>query len=205
MKRLLLLLPALLALHTAQGQFGLKAGANAAVLDGKINESTRYKTYYHAGLLYQYKLIGPVSLQPELLYSLQGTETKSDFENYDTKLHYLTLPILAKVSVGPVFVEGGPQFGVLLTARDAGTMLVSAPGTTAQYGSTSRQVEDNFKKGDFSLCAGAGLKLGPVLLGGRFNAGINDINDVKNVSGVNDAKLHNRVFQAYVAVQLGDD
>jgi hypothetical protein len=27
---------------------------------------------------------------------------------------------------------------------------------------------------------------------------------VKSVSGVNDPKLHNRVFQAYVALQLGD-
>ncbi|RYU80113.1 porin family protein [Hymenobacter persicinus] len=203
MKRLALLLLGLGFTQLAHAQLGVKAGINAAVLDGKINQRTDYKVYYHAGLFYEIPVVGPVSVQPELLYSLQGTETKSDFENYDTKLHYLTLPLLAKVHVGPLFVEGGPQFGVLLTARDAGTMLVSAPGTTAQYGSTSRQVEDNYKKGDFSLCAGAGVKLGGFLVGGRFNAGINDINDVKNVSGVNDPKLHNRVFQAYVAVQLG--
>ncbi|GAA3944897.1 hypothetical protein GCM10022406_28860 [Hymenobacter algoricola] len=176
-----------------------------AVLDGKIDQHTSPKVYYHAGLLYEIKVAGPLSVQPELLYSLQGTETKSDFENYDTRLHYLTLPLLAKVHLGPLFVEGGPQFGVLLTARDAGTMLVSAPGATTQYGSTSRQVEDSYKRGDLSLCAGAGVKFGPLLLGARFNAGLNDINDVKSVSGVNDPKLHNRVFQGYVALQLGDD
>ncbi|WP_345071791.1 porin family protein [Hymenobacter fastidiosus] len=203
MKRLVLLLSGLLCLHAAQAQLGVKAGVNAAVLDGKIDQNTDYKIYYHAGLLYQYSIVGPLSIQPELLYSLQGTETKSDFENYDTKLHYLNLPVLAKISLGPVFVEAGPQFGLLLMARDAGTLLVSAPGATAQYGSTSRQVEEQYKKGDFSVCAGAGLKLGPILLGGRLNAGVNDINDVKSVTGVNDPKLRNRVFQAYLAVQLG--
>lgn len=203
MKRLVLVVLGLVGAQVAQAQLGVKAGVNVAVVDGKIDQDTKYKVYYHAGLFYEIKLAGPVSIQPELLYSLQGTETKSEFEDYDTKLHYLTLPVLAKVHVGPVFVEAGPQFGVLLTARDAGNMLVSAPGTTAQYGSTSRQVEDSYKQGDFSLCAGLGLKLGPVLVGGRFNAGLNDINDVKGVSGVNDPKLHNRVFQAYAAIQLG--
>jgi hypothetical protein len=203
MKRLALLLVGLFLTQLAQAQLGLKAGINAAVLDGKINQSTDYKIYYHAGIFYEIPVLGPLSVQPELQYSLQGTETKSDLEDYDTKLHYLTLPLLAKVHLGPVFVEGGAQFGVLLTARDAGTMLVSGPGTTPQYGSTSRQVEDSYKKGDFSLCAGAGVKFGPLLVGGRFNAGINDINDVKSVSGVNDPKLHNRVFQGYVALQLG--
>jgi hypothetical protein len=34
-------------------------------------------------------------------------------------------------------------------------------------------------------------------------AGLNDINDVKNLSGVNDPRLKNRVFQLYAAIQFG--
>lgn len=197
MKHLLFfLLALLLTATTAHAQFGVKAGINAAVLDGHDlgSTSTKYKTYYHAGIFYNATLIGPVSIQPELLYSLQGSSFKDALGNYNTKLHYLNLPILAKVTIGPVFVEAGPQFGVLLTKEQDGEVSLSASGN-GPYSS--------YKRGDLSLCAGGGLKLGNVLLGARFNAGVNDINDVKNLSGTNDPRLRNRVIQGYLAYQFG--
>jgi len=206
MKRFFTLLVGLLLAGTAHAQFGFKAGINAAVLDGAPADlKAKYKTQYHAGLLYTYTIAGPLSVQPELLYSVQGTERKSDLADYDTKLHYLNLPILAKLTLGPVFVEAGPQFGVLLTAKEVGTMLVAppTPNSQAQYGEVSRQVQDNYKKNDFSLCAGVGFKMHSVLVGARFNAGLNDINAAKSVTGVNNSQLKNRVFQGYVAFQLG--
>ncbi|MBC6991552.1 porin family protein [Hymenobacter sp. BT491] len=206
MKRSLSFLFALLLAGSAQAQFGIKAGLNMAVLDGSnINADTKYKTQYHAGAFYEYKIAGPLSLQPELLYSVQGTERKSDVEDYDTKLQYLNLPILVKLTAGPVFVEAGPQFGLLMTAKEAGTLLLTPPTPTspAQYGKVSKQVDDQYKKGDFSLCAGLGVKVSSLLIGARFNAGLNDINDAKSVAGVNDPKLKNRVFQAYLGYQIG--
>ncbi|MCC2545962.1 PorT family protein [Hymenobacter sp. BT175] len=205
MKRTLLLTICFLGIFfSAHAQFGIKAGGNVAVLDGDIGKNTDYKFYYHAGLLYDYKLFGPVSLQPELIYSLQGTEYKTVTENYDTKLHYLLLPVLAKVKLGPVRVLAGPQFGLLMTAREAGTMLVSPPGTTPQYDNASRQATDQYNKGDFSVCGGIELKLfDGLMLGTRMNAGISDINEVKNITGVNDPKLRNRVFQAYLSLEFG--
>ena len=51
---------------------------------------------------------------------------------------------------------------------------------------------------------GVGLKLASGFsLGGRLVAGLNDINDAKNLSGINDPKLQNRVFQVYAAFQFG--
>ncbi|TGE05426.1 porin family protein [Hymenobacter fodinae] len=193
---LLFVLALLLAASTAHAQLGVKAGINAAVLDGQDlgATSTKYKTYYHAGIFYEAKLLGPLSIQPELLYSLQGASFKDNFSNYDTKLHYLNVPVLAKVTIGPVFVEAGPQFGVLLRQEADGKLSTSASGN-GPY--------SDYKRGDLSLCAGGGLKLGNLLIGGRFNAGVNDINDVKNISGTNDPRLKNRVIQAYAALQFG--
>ena len=62
---------------------------------------------------------------------------------------------------------------------------------------------DRYKRTDFDLAAGAGLKLGNLSLGGRFVAGLNDINDAKNLTGVNDPRLQNRVFQVYAGLQFG--
>jgi hypothetical protein len=79
-----------------------------------------------------------------------------------------------------------------------------APDGTPAYGNESRPATGSFKRGDFSVVGAAGLKLaGNFSLGGRLVAGLNDINDVKNLSGINDPRLQNRVFQLYAALQLG--
>ncbi|OUJ73362.1 porin family protein [Hymenobacter crusticola] len=200
MKRLALLLPCLLLFFSAQAQFGIKAGINQAVLNGEnIDANTKYSTSYHAGIFYEANILGPLSIQPELLYSLNKSSWKTQFENFDNQLNYFSLPVLAKVRIGPVFVEAGPQFSFLYKAEKDGTMQTG----TSTYADLKRTATNDFKRGDFSLCAGAGLKLGYFLVGARFNAGMNNINDVDNLSGVNDARLKNRVFQGYVALQLG--
>jgi Outer membrane protein beta-barrel domain len=193
MKRILLLLPALLLAAAAHAQLGVKAGINAAVLDGENlgSTSTRYKTYYHGGLLYEMKVLGPVSIQPELLYSLQGSSIRNAIGNYDARLHYLNMPVLAKVTVGPVFVEAGPQLGFLV-ANDEANRTGGAEGY-------------RFRRTDFTLAAGGGLKLGNLLLGARFNAGLDNINNPRDITGLNDPRFRNRVVQGYVAYQFGDD
>ncbi|WP_167856988.1 porin family protein [Hymenobacter aquaticus] len=189
---------------SAHAQLGLKGGLNAAVLQGSVGTDATYQTSYHAGLFYEMKVIGNIiSIQPELLYSLQGTERKSDFENYRTKLHYVNVPLLAKVTVGPVYVEGGPQAGLLLKAQDEGVLVLSGDDSQVVYGAGTRNAGPDFKNLDLSLCVGAGLKL-PLgfAVGGRFNAGLNDLRTARSVRSVNDPELKNRVFQAYLSFQL---
>ncbi|HEX8425752.1 porin family protein [Hymenobacter sp.] len=185
----------------AQAQFGIKAGVNKAVLDGQnINMDTNYKTSYHVGAFLRLPVLGPLSIQPEVLYSLQGSEFKSAVANYDTKLHYLNIPVLAHVKVGPVYVEAGPQFGVLLGARENGTLRISAEDG---YGPVDRSADNNYKKNDFALAAGAGLEVGSLIIGARYTAGLNNINDVDDLNGANDPRLKNRVIQAFVGIKLG--
>lgn len=207
MKKLLSLLAGLLLAGTASAQIGLKGGLNATVLDGQqINQKTDYRYTYHAGLFFTHALAGPLSIRPELLYSLQGSDFKSTQEDYETKLHYLNLPILLDLKISKLHLQAGPQFGVLLTAKQAGTVLVSYDPATqySTYASVSKQVSEDYKKQDFSLCAGAELEIANGLrVGGRFNAGLTDIADYKDVRSANDPKLKNRVIQAYLALQLG--
>lgn len=189
----------------AHAQFGVKGGLNVAEIAGRDGESASYKAFYHVGVFYQATILGPLSVQPEVQYSVAGGNLKSAYTNYDSELHYLTVPLLAKLTVGPVFVEAGPQYGILLSANQSGQMQVgfAADGTPA-YGNQSREASSEFKRNDFSVVGGVGLKLGNTLsLGGRLVAGLNDINDAKNLSGINDPRLQNRVFQVYAALQFG--
>ena len=196
---------ALLLATQARAQLGVKGGLSEAVLSGRVGEDAKYKTYFHAGVFYQAHLIGPLSIQPELLYSLQGAQLKGALTttNYTTRLNYVAVPILVKATFGPLYVEAGPQFGLLVGANEQGTVQISSASGQAQFDNVNRSSTDNYKRGDFALCGGVGLKLGPIVrVGGRFIAGLNDINKVQSLAGVNDPSLHNRVFQFYAAVQL---
>lgn len=187
----------------AQAQFGVKGGVNFAEMTGRNGESSSYKTFYHVGVLYEARILGPLSIQPEIQYSVQGGNLKGAFTDYDTKLHYFTVPVLAKLTLGPVFVEAGPQFGVLVNATQNGKVQLSGTSGSASYGQVDQTATDQYKRGDFSLAAGAGLRFSALSLGVRYVAGLNDINDARNLSGINDPRLQNRVFQAYAAVQFG--
>ena len=210
MKNFLLAALLLFLASQAHAQFGIKGGINEAVLTGRVGEDATYKTYFHAGVFYEAKLIGPLSIQPELLYSLQGSQLKGNSvlngltTNYQTQLNYIAVPILLKATLGPVYVEAGPQFSYLVQGNEDGTIQVrSATTSQPQFVSASQTSTDNYKRGDFALCAGVGLKLGSIVrVGGRFVAGLNDINNLQYLQGVNDPQLHNRVFQFYGAFQL---
>ena len=80
---------------------------------------------------------------------------------------------------------------------------VRSSSGNVQFNNVDQASTSNYKRGDFALCAGVGLKLGSIVrVGGRFVAGLNDINDLQYLQGVNDARLQNRVFQFYAAFQL---
>ena len=188
----------------AHAQFGVKAGLNAAEMHGRDGESSSYKTFYHIGLIFQGTIAGPLSIQPEIQYSQQGGNLKGAFTDYDTKLHYFTVPVLLKLTLGPVFVEAGPQFGLLVDATRNGQVEISGTNGSVAYGHVDGQsVTDQYKKIDISVAGGAGLKLGSLTLGARLVAGLNDINDAKSLTGINDPRLQNRVFQAYAGIQFG--
>ncbi|QKG58477.1 PorT family protein [Hymenobacter sp. BRD128] len=205
MKNFILAAALLLLASQAHAQFGIKGGINEAVLTGRVGEDATYKTYFHAGIFYEAKLLGPLSIQPEVLYSLQGAQLKgaTTTANYTTQLNYVSVPLLLKATLGPVYVEAGPQFSYLVSANENGMIQVRNASGAPLFVSADQTSTSNYKRNDFALVAGVGLKLGSVVrVGGRFVAGLNDINNVQYLVGVNDPQLQNRVFQFYAAFQL---
>lgn len=92
-------------------KFGTKIGANFSKLSGDgVNGDNL--TSFHVGVLAELNLIQNFSIQPELLYSSQGTE----INNEKIKLDYLSVPVLAKfyVITDKLSLEAGPQFSFLI-------------------------------------------------------------------------------------------
>ena len=74
-------------------KFGLKGGLNVANITGDIEDNSS-KVGFHVGGFAEIKVSEKFSVQPELLFSTQGT--KFDFEgtNVNFNLSYLNIPIM---------------------------------------------------------------------------------------------------------------
>lgn len=134
MKKLIVMASLLGALFSANAQevvFGAKAGLNLATLSGDVPEAG-YKAGANLGFIAEIKVSEKFSVQPELLYSMQGSSFKMNDFFYDEesdmgfdakvdgliKLGYINIPVLAKYYVTPKFsVLAGPQLGVLLSSK----------------------------------------------------------------------------------------
>jgi hypothetical protein len=141
----------------------------------------------NAGVLVQIKLSEKLDIQPEFLYSTQGTKMKNvratisdTYYNGDIKwnLSYINIPILFKYSSdNKSFIEAGPQVGFLTSAK-ASTKLI-------QYSQTVKQdMKEAFESIDFGFVVGVGFNITPNLLADlRYNIGLSNI--AKTESGDN--------------------
>ncbi len=111
MKKIILLTTVLLlGLTSVQAQslrLGAKIGANFSNLDSSAPTGGN-QTGFHVGGLLELKVLDNLAIQPELLYSKQGSK--------DLKLEYLSLPVLLKfyMTSDKFSFELGPQFSVLI-------------------------------------------------------------------------------------------
>jgi hypothetical protein len=126
-----------------EAQYGLKAGINFAELWGEdaLPESDR-KVGYSFGVYASYKISKEWKLQPEVIWSLQGENSK---ESGRYKISYINIPIMFKWKSKKFYTEFGPQLGLLTI-------------NTAKSVPDDLQL-DNFETFDFSLNAGLGYEI----------------------------------------------
>jgi hypothetical protein len=184
-KSLLLIAVAFISFASLSAQevrFGIKGGVNLASISGDDYglASLDSRTGFHIGGLVEIPLVGKFSVQPEILYSSQGSKYNFFAQDGDIKLDYVTVPIMAKYNIiAGLSAELGPVIGVLVKAEE-------------DDGDTSEDVKELFKSTDVGIGIGASYRLPMgVFFGLRYNKGISDINDDPDNSGKN----QNNVFQ----------
>ncbi|SDX41576.1 porin family protein [Aequorivita viscosa] len=168
MKKLLLVAAfAVFAFSTTQAQevrLGAKAGINVASLGGDTagNLSLGARTSFHIGVLAEIPLAGKFAIQPELLYSSEGSDFSSFGSSYDLKLDYIRIPVLAKYYIiEGLSAELGPNFGVLVSAK-----------------ADDVDVKDGTNSFDVGLGVGASYRLNMgVFFSLRYNKGFMNVND----------------------------
>ncbi|WP_179197904.1 porin family protein [Hymenobacter crusticola] len=129
--------------YAQQVRFGAKAGLNASTYQGAPVPNPGFRFGPVLGVLTRLSLGRHGSLQPELLYEQRGatTDLLADGPNgvfnlptifsqqTRSRLHYLSLPMLARVEVGKLFAVAGPQVSYLVQAREQRTTLLDDPYT----------------------------------------------------------------------------
>ncbi len=159
----------------AQLRFGVKAGLNLANISVSDASGVSYsmKPDFHAGVLVAIPLLGKLSLQPEVVYSGQGSDVKEGGQKGKYNLQYVNVPVLVRYEImSGLNIETGPQLGLLLGAK------VKADG------GASTDIKNELKTADFGWTLGASYLL-PLNLGFdvRYNLGLtNTVKDSGNGS-----------------------
>jgi len=138
--------------------FGFKGGYNYSSFNGDVAKDNTLKglSGFYVGALLELPLGDVLSIQPEVIYSRQGAvwEQKDILGEFkkDLKLDYLNIPVMAKVNLGPLFLQGGVQFG----------FLVGKPEVSYTRGAqrvTEKVDKDAYASFDFGVGAGLGVNL----------------------------------------------
>ncbi|HHP7242003.1 MAG TPA: porin family protein [Cyclobacteriaceae bacterium] len=162
-------------------ELGLKGGLNLANQDitgGGISLDTENRLGYHGGL-YAVVDAGILAIQPELLFSSQGSEFSvggiSDLTNNFT---YVNIPVLLRYNFAFLNLHFGPQIGFLLNAEQ--DQVISG------VVNNEVDIKDQLKNSDFSLAFGIGIDL-PFRLNAtvRYNLGLSDIGDDDDLGEIN--------------------
>ncbi len=91
--------------------FGIKGGANFTNMSSDGFEDTNSRTGFHVGLLAEIPVSDRFSVQPEVLYSTQGTEADGWLGDGEYQIDYVQVPLIAKFYVvDGLAIEAGPSF-----------------------------------------------------------------------------------------------
>ncbi|MBC7643170.1 MAG: PorT family protein [Flavobacterium sp.] len=196
MKKLILAAAAVFAFGATNAQdmkFGVKAGLNVSNLSTTVPAGASVDALYGAnfGVFGDFKVSDKFSVQPEILYSMQGAKlvaSGSGF-NYEEKqsTNYINIPIMAKFFViEKLSLQAGPQIGFLMSAK--ADVTTNFPGFT--NGSTD--VKSNYNSVDFGFNLGAGYDITEnIAVDLRYNLGLSELE--KTVPAGTSASK-NRVF-----------
>lgn len=174
----------------AQAAIGFKGGLNFANVEIE-NVSTDSRTGFHGGafMLFKFSKIG---IQPELIFSKQGSSFRFNSQDLESNYDYINIPIILKLyTVAGINIQVGPQFGFVAKAEQD----VPDPFTGVV---TRQDVKDQIKGSDISAAIGLGWDLPfGLTLDARYNLGLSKINDS---SGSPESK--NQVIQVAVGYKF---
>lgn len=184
-KIVLLIIMAVCGLSQVRGQdFGVKAGYNYSTFSGETSPLSTIEglSGFYIGGLVELPISNVLSIQPELIFSRQGVALRQEIKgfgfnvsinNADIRLDYLNIPVMAKVNLGPLFLQGGVQFGFLVSKPKVNRLPNTSLFTLLD--------KDSYNSFDFGVGVGLGFNFNR-----RFFAEARYTHSLTNVFDPND-------------------
>ena len=178
--------------------FGFKGGYTLANLHGNAKDVLTNRdnlNTYHAGVYGQFGFNSFASLQIEALYSRKGYRSDGGTGLADTRLDYLSIPVLFVGNVTETLsFHVGPQLSVL--------NKVLANGKDLDLGTFK------YNTLDYGGVVGAEARIGPGRVGVRYDysfgkmreAGATVATKTNPIAVVTDNDFRNQAFQVYVGI-----
>ncbi len=200
MKKVLLIVTTVFVFGFVNAQkmkFGVKAGLNIASQNitvptyPGVTYSLENVIGVNLGVYGDFKISNKFSVQPELLFSMQGAKLTTAYGNQSAdethSLNYLNIPVMAKYfATEKLSIQVGPQIGFLVSATDKINSNITG------LASSSTDSKADYNSVDFGLNFGLGYDFTEnISLTTRYNLGLSEVE--KNVpSGMTGSK--NRVI-----------
>lgn len=158
------------AASEAQVSGGIKAGINLASVKGFNDPGTdpSQRTALTGGVFMTFGVTPVIGIQPEVLFSMQGSKLHFDDGGVDSdataKLDYIQIPIQLRIGnsardKASVYALVGPTIGILVRANQEGV-----------------DFKDDLKSAQVGLTAGVGVSLTRFLIEARYTQDLNDFN-----------------------------
>jgi hypothetical protein len=179
----------------AQLSIGLKAGPNFASINTEESAEANYKnrTGFHGGAFLLIKA-AKFGVQPEVIFSQQGSKVEIDGENFESNFSYINIPVIVKLYLAAgINIQVGPQFGF---ATKAETPIEDQFGVV-----TVQDVKDKMNSSDMTAALGLGWDLPFGLsVDARYNMGLSKI--YKDAPSNQTENAKNQVFQLSLGYKL---
>lgn len=196
-----------LAAAQKEHRFGIHGGVTFAKVAGKGVESSgldvKNRTGFLAGIFAELQLSSNFAISPEVNYIVKGAKLSDQSDGINVKLSYIQVPLLFKVLV-PVKGSGKTQIRPQFYAGPAigfkSGCTITFTGTIAAPAENCPDADTDLKSTDFSVIVGAGLGIGPVMFGARYDLGLSNIDDTSG--GTADDAIKTRALSFMVGVSF---
>ncbi|MFH0760960.1 MAG: porin family protein [Bacteroidota bacterium] len=184
-------------------RFGIKGGVNFSNLYAQDVSGTKMLTGFNAGLFGKITIINPVAIQPELYFTTKGAVITYDNLLVDGiarfNLNYLEVPLLIVVNITKYLnVHFGPYASFLICGR------VQNESTVHLFDFEENITTSDYNKLDAGIAAGAGIDIGALSVGTRYNLGLTKVGKERTFLGIpyTFPDANNGVISLYISLSL---
>jgi Outer membrane protein beta-barrel domain len=177
-----------------EGRWGVKGGVNFATFSSDDEPAIPfdYRIGLAAGGFFTWPIGSHLDIQPEALYSQQGTTLDVLGVDSAIKIDYLATPILVRFRLQSsgrgLVLFAGPSLGFKLSAK-----AVSEFGDVT----TKDDIGDEIESFDYGVVFGAGWEAGRLMIDGRYTWGLSNISTRED-----DPKTQHRVISVLAGVRF---